>query len=121
MKGANLCQLAVVEKGEIPGREVRDRVPCRIHYNQINTEEAIPHDRMGCAQGRQGLLRNGLISQRRDLPDCPASPQNEHPCDKSRALRVELIHHGSTGRKLAENSIAGVSVAMRDRVELVVR
>jgi hypothetical protein len=59
--GANLCRLAVVEKNEIPRREVRNRVPCRVRYNQVDAEEAVPHDGIGGAQGRQWLLRNGRI------------------------------------------------------------
>jgi hypothetical protein len=82
--------LAVVEESEIPGREVRNRVPSRVRYNQVDAEEAFPHDRIGRAQGRQWLLRNGLISQRRSLPACPASRENDHAGDKSCALRVEF-------------------------------
>ena len=96
VQGANLCRLAVVEKSEIPGRQVRNRVPCRICHDDVDAEEAVSHDGIGGAQGRQLLLRKRLIPQRRGLPACPASPENDQACNKSYALRIESIHHDST-------------------------
>jgi hypothetical protein len=109
--GANLCRLAVVKKSEIPRLEVRNRVPCRVRYNQVDAEEAIPHDGIGGAQGRQWLLRNGWISQRRGLSACPASPKNYHACEKSRALRVESIQHDFTCPGRLAASISGAPSA----------
>jgi len=88
VQGANLCRLAVVEKGEIPGCEVRNRVPCRVRYNQVDAEEAFPHDGIVGAEGGQWLLRNGRISQRCGLPARSAGTKNKEACEKGRALRV---------------------------------
>jgi len=95
MQSANLCRLAVVEKSEILGLQVRNRVPCRVRYNHVDAEETLPHNTIGGAQGCKGLLRNGRISQRRGLPDYPASPENHQARQNGRALRVGLIHHDS--------------------------
>ena len=94
--GANLCRPSVVKKSEIPRREVQNRLSCPVRYNQVDAEDAIPHDGIRRAQEGRGLLRNGLISQRQGLPACPATPKNYHACDKSCALPVESIHHDST-------------------------
>jgi hypothetical protein len=96
VQGANPCRLAVIEKSEIPGREVRSRVPCRICHDDVNGEEAFALSGTRAAKGRQWLLRNSRISQRRSLTDCPASPNNHHACEKNCAPRVEPIHHDST-------------------------
>ena len=93
VEGANLCRLAIIEKGEIPGREVRNQVTCRIGHDDVNGEEALVHDGIGGAQGRERLLRSERISQRMGLRACPASSENDQACDKSCALRVESTHH----------------------------
>jgi hypothetical protein len=56
-------------------------------------------------------LRNGLISQRRSLPPCHATPKNYHACEKSRALRVGSIHHDSTCPGALTASITGAPSA----------
>src|ERR1700761_8099685 len=94
--GANLCRSAIVEMCEIPRREVQNRFARRVRHNQVDAEEAIPHDGIGGAQERNWFLCNRRISQRRGLAACPATPKNYHACDKSCALPVESIHHDST-------------------------
>jgi hypothetical protein len=50
------------------------------------------------------------------LAACPASPENDHACKKSYALRVDSIHHGSTVPEArGENNRECVRGAMRDR------
>ena len=93
--GANLCRMAIVEKSEIRGREVRHWVPCRIRYNQIDGEEAIPNDGITGAQVRQWLLRNRRILQRRGLPARSAGAKNKEAREKGRARQDGSIHHDS--------------------------
>ena len=76
-EGANLCRLAVVEKSEIPGHEVRKGIPGRIGHDTIDGEEAFVHDGIGDAEGRERLLCNGRIRRRRGLPAGRTGKKNE--------------------------------------------
>jgi hypothetical protein len=112
VQGADLCRLAVVEKDEVRGREVRNRVPCRICHGDVNGEEALVHDGIGGGQGRERLSCFGRISQRRGLSACPPGTNNKEACEKSPARRDSSIHHDSPCPGRLAASMTGTASGM---------
>jgi len=92
---ADLCPLAIVEKGEIPGLDVRNRIPCRIGHNHGNAEESVPNHGIGAAEGREWLLPHGRIVRRRVLPVRSPGTNNQQTCKKGSAQHDRSIPHDS--------------------------